>query len=70
MLCAYWHVIGVVVMEGFRIVFNRSSKTVGFAKSPCGPAVDVFGPFKTKRGKVKFVFNCCMLCLLKESILS
>ncbi|KDR08609.1 beta-secretase 1-like [Zootermopsis nevadensis] len=42
-------VLGVVVMEGFRIVFNRSSKTVGFAKSPCGPAVDVFGPFKTKR---------------------
>ncbi|XP_069696307.1 beta-secretase 1-like isoform X2 [Periplaneta americana] len=41
-------VLGVVVMEGFRIVFNRSSKTVGFAKSHCGPSVNLFGPVTTK----------------------
>jgi hypothetical protein len=43
-------VAGVVVMEGFRIVFNQSSKTVGFAKSVCGPAVSLSGPFGTETG--------------------
>lgn len=41
-------VLGVVVMEGFRIVFNQSSKTVGFAKSVCGPTVSLSGPFETE----------------------
>lgn len=41
-------VLGVVVMEGYRVVFNQSSKTVGFAKSVCGPAVGLSGPFETK----------------------
>jgi hypothetical protein len=63
-------VTGVVVMEGFRIVFNRSSKTVGFAKSACGPAVGMFGPFKTKPGRVQFLFSYCVLCLLMWRILS
>jgi hypothetical protein len=43
-------VTGVVVMEGFRIVFNQSSKTVGFAKSMCGPTVSLSGPFETETG--------------------
>jgi hypothetical protein len=43
-------VTGVVVMEGFRIVFNQSSKTVGFAKSVCGPTVSLSGPFETETG--------------------
>lgn len=51
----YFYVIsGVVVMEGYRVVFNQSSKTVGFAKSVCGPAVGLSGPFEIKTGRVQF----------------
>ncbi|KAJ9582597.1 hypothetical protein L9F63_023056, partial [Diploptera punctata] len=41
-------VLGVVVMEGLNVVFNRSNKTVGFSKSDCGPDVDLRGPFLSK----------------------
>jgi hypothetical protein len=47
-------------MEGFRIVFNQSDRTVAFAKSVCGPAVGIRGPFKTKQGRIQFLFNYCI----------
>lgn len=55
-------VTGVVVMEGFRIVFNQSSKTIGFAKSTCGPAVSLSGPFETETGGLSEGFHglCCV----------
>lgn len=53
---------GVVVMEGYRIVFNQSSKTVGFAKSVCGPAVGLSGPFEAKTGRVQFFI--LLLCTI------
>jgi hypothetical protein len=56
-------VTGVVVMEGFRIVFNQSSKTIGFAKSVCGPAVSLSGPFETETGGLSKSFHgLCLLC--------
>jgi hypothetical protein len=48
-------------MEGYRVVFNQSSKTVGFAKSVCGPAVGLSGPFETK-GRVRFFYIITVYC--------
>jgi hypothetical protein len=59
-------VTGVVVMEGFRIVFNQSSKTVGFAKSVCGPAVSLSGPFEAETGG----YGLCLLCIFSFQGLS
>jgi hypothetical protein len=51
-------------MEGYRVVFNQSSKTVGFAKSVCGPAVGLSGPFETKTGRVQFIILLLITVLL------
>ncbi|PSN29455.1 Beta-secretase 1 [Blattella germanica] len=50
-------VLGVVAMEGFHIIFNRSSKTIGFSKSDCGPSVGLRGPFKTRTDLLKRCIN-------------
>jgi hypothetical protein len=61
-------VSGVVVMEGYRVVFNQSSKTVGFAKSVCGPAVGLSGPYETKTGRVPFFV--LLLCTVLYNIIA
>jgi hypothetical protein len=54
-------------MEGYRVIFDQSSKTVGFAKSVCGPAVGLSGPFEAKAGRVQFfciITVCCAFITL------
>ncbi|KAJ1520583.1 hypothetical protein ONE63_003695 [Megalurothrips usitatus] len=46
-------VLGTVVMQGFKVVFNRSDKTVGFMTSHCGPAVSMYGPTEVKEDLTK-----------------
>lgn len=46
-------VLGTVVMQGFKVVFNRSDKTVGFTPSLCGPKVNIYGPFEVKEDLTK-----------------
>jgi hypothetical protein len=38
-------IIGVVALEGFQVVFNRTARSVGFLKADCGPNVTIEGPF-------------------------
>lgn len=53
-------VLGTVVMQGLRVVFNRSDKTVGFMKAGCGPLVNMYGP--TTVGEGSFVLPLATNC--------
>lgn len=50
-------VLGTVVMQGFKVVFNRSDKTVGFMTSHCGPSVSMYGPTDAKDDLTKCAYQ-------------
>lgn len=52
-------IIGVIALEGFQVIFNRTAKTVGFLKSNCGPDVSIEGLFSVNETAENNLFDKC-----------
>lgn len=52
-------ILGVIALEGFQVIFNRTAKTVGFLKADCGPKVTIEGPFYVNKTEDSDLFDKC-----------